>query len=164
MDVLLPTYLNTISCRIYVTIKESEKNLRCHVRTTYIAQQQQQQQNQQPQAAELEVTYIDNNSPPGVHETPTISSATPRGGGASGDNVPLTSAVSPVNCGTATSENRNNKASSLRKREVTLSRISIYIAFVFLFCHSIRIIPNSYELISTYTQVSTSILATTRNL
>ena len=46
-----------------------------------------------------------------------------------------------------------NKASSLRKREVTLSRISIYIAFVFLFCHSIRIIPNIYELITTYTQV-----------
>jgi hypothetical protein len=51
--------------------------------------------------------------------------------------------------------NDNNKATSLRKREVILSRISIYIVFVFLFCHSVRIIPNAYEMISTYTKVRT---------
>ena len=48
----------------------------------------------------------------------------------------------------------NNKATSLRKREVVLSRISIYIVFVFLFCHSLRIVPNIYEMICTYTKVS----------
>ena len=47
-----------------------------------------------------------------------------------------------------------NKATSLRKREVILSKISIYIVFVFLFCHSLRIIPNMYEMIQTYTKVS----------
>ena len=51
----------------------------------------------------------------------------------------------------------NNKATSLRKREVTLSKISIYITFVFLFCHSVRIIPNGYELIYTYTRVTSCI-------
>ena len=35
-----------------------------------------------------------------------------------------------------------------------LSKISIYIVFVFLFCHSLRIIPNMYEMIQTYTKVS----------
>ena len=48
---------------------------------------------------------------------------------------------------------QQNKATSLRKREVILSRISIYIVFVFLFCHSLRIIPNVYEMICTYTKV-----------
>ena len=46
-----------------------------------------------------------------------------------------------------------NKATSLRKREVILSRISIYIVFVFLFCHSVRIVPNIYEMVCTYTKV-----------
>ena len=46
-----------------------------------------------------------------------------------------------------------NKATSLRKREVVLSKISCYIVFVFLFCHSVRIIPNIYEMVTTYTQV-----------
>jgi len=46
-----------------------------------------------------------------------------------------------------------NKATSLRKREVILSKISIYIVFVFLFCHSVRIVPNIYEMICTYTKV-----------
>ena len=45
------------------------------------------------------------------------------------------------------------QASSLRRREVILSRISIYIAFVFLFCHSVRVVPNAYELVTTYTKV-----------
>ena len=46
-----------------------------------------------------------------------------------------------------------NKATSLRKREVVLSKISFYIVFVFLFCHSIRIVPNTYEMVTTYTKV-----------
>ena len=46
-----------------------------------------------------------------------------------------------------------NKATSLRKREVVLSKISCYIVFVFLFCHSVRIVPNIYEMVTTYTQV-----------
>ncbi len=52
-----------------------------------------------------------------------------------------------------------NKATSLRKREVILSRISIYIVFVFLFCHSLRIIPNVYEMICTYTKVHNTVFA-----
>ena len=43
-----------------------------------------------------------------------------------------------------------SKTTSLRKREVILSKISIYIVFVFIFCHSLRIIPNVYEMITTY--------------
>ena len=48
------------------------------------------------------------------------------------------------------------QASSLRRREVILSRIAIYIAFVFLFCHSVRVVPNAYELYTTYTKVTTT--------
>ena len=43
-----------------------------------------------------------------------------------------------------------NNATSLRRREVTFSRISFYIVFVFLFCHSIRTIPNLYEVANKY--------------
>jgi hypothetical protein len=56
------------------------------------------------------------------------------------------------------SSGQANKASMLRKREVALARISIYIVFVFLFCHSVRIVPNTYEMISTYTEVTTRTL------
>ena len=42
---------------------------------------------------------------------------------------------------------------SLRKREVALSKISLYIVFVMLICHGVRLIPNTYEMIETYTQV-----------
>jgi len=45
---------------------------------------------------------------------------------------------------------KQNKATSLRKREVVLSRISLYIVFLFLFCHSLRTIPNVYEMVATY--------------
>lgn len=36
-----------------------------------------------------------------------------------------------------------------RKREVLLSRISIYIVFMFVICHSVRLIPNTFEMIFT---------------
>ena len=39
---------------------------------------------------------------------------------------------------------------NLRKREVALARISLYIVLVFLLCHIIRIIPNAYEMIQSY--------------
>ena len=39
---------------------------------------------------------------------------------------------------------------SLRRREVVLARISLYIAFVFLLCHIIRLIPNAYEMIQSF--------------
>ena len=48
----------------------------------------------------------------------------------------------------------SNNIVSVRKRELILARISIYIVFVMLICHSIRLIPNTYEMIQTYTQVS----------
>ena len=43
---------------------------------------------------------------------------------------------------------------SLRRREVALAKISLYIVFVMLICHGVRLIPNTYEMIETYTQVS----------
>ena len=62
-------------------------------------------------------------------------------------------AISPSHHAT-TAAVGENKATTLRKREVTLSKISIYIVFVFLFCHSVRIVPNGFELAQTYTEVS----------
>ena len=55
---------------------------------------------------------------------------------------------------TSNEENQINKATSLRKREVVLSRISFYIVFVFLFCHSLRIVPNLYEMIHTQVKIN----------
>ena len=68
---------------------------------------------------------------------PTFVSFSPRGFGPNGPAVICTL-----------------QASSLRRREVILSRIAIYIAFVFLFCHSVRVVPNAYELYTTYTKVT----------
>ena len=36
---------------------------------------------------------------------------------------------------------------TLRKREVTLSRINIYIVYIIVSCHTIRIIPNAWEIV-----------------
>lgn len=49
-----------------------------------------------------------------------------------------------------TRANGPSQAESLRKREVALARISLYIVFVFLLCHCIRLIPNTFEMIQTY--------------
>lgn len=40
--------------------------------------------------------------------------------------------------------------SDLRKREVVLAKISIYMVVVLLMCHVIKIVPNIYELVLTY--------------
>ncbi len=69
---------------------------------------------------------------------------TQNGGTGSHDGLAATASVS----------SEANKATNLRKREVVLSRISIYIVFVFLLCHSVRIIPNGYEMFTTYIKVS----------
>ena len=63
-------------------------------------------------------------------------------------------------CGDPKISLSDQQASSLRRREVILSRISIYIAFVFLFCHSVRVVPNAYELVTTYTKVCSLLLIT----
>ena len=39
---------------------------------------------------------------------------------------------------------------SARQREVALARVSIYIVIVFLICHTVRIIPNSFEMVQTF--------------
>ena len=39
---------------------------------------------------------------------------------------------------------------SARQREVALARVSIYIVVVFLICHTVRIIPNSFEMVQTF--------------
>ena len=36
---------------------------------------------------------------------------------------------------------------TLRKREVTLSRINIYIVYIIVSCHTVRIIPNAWEIV-----------------
>ena len=46
------------------------------------------------------------------------------------------------------------QACSLRRREVILARISLYIVFVFLICHGVRLFPNTFEMIQTYMEVS----------
>ena len=47
----------------------------------------------------------------------------------------------------------SSAGTSLRKREVALAKISLYIVFVMLICHGVRLIPNTYEMIETYTEV-----------
>ena len=39
---------------------------------------------------------------------------------------------------------------TLRKREVQLSRISVYIVVVIVTCHTIRIVPNTWEISQTF--------------
>ena len=46
--------------------------------------------------------------------------------------------------------------SDLRRREVVLAKISLYMVFVFLICHSVKIVPNIYEMLQTYLMVSFS--------
>eukprot|EP00095_Tigriopus_kingsejongensis_P005175 maker-scaffold237_size242172-snap-gene-1.31 protein:Tk05175 transcript:maker-scaffold237_size242172-snap-gene-1.31-mRNA-1 annotation:"fmrfamide receptor" len=47
---------------------------------------------------------------------------------------------------------RKSSANTPRRREVQLSKISIYIVFMFVICHSVRLIPNTYEMAYTYSQ------------
>ena len=51
--------------------------------------------------------------------------------------------------------------SDLRKKEVVLAKISLYMVFVFLICHSVKIVPNIFEMVQTYyearTKFSTSV-------
>ena len=44
--------------------------------------------------------------------------------------------------------------SDLRRREVVLAKISLYMVFVLLICHSFKIVPNIYEMVLTYVGVS----------
>lgn len=46
--------------------------------------------------------------------------------------------------------NRIRQHATPRRREVLLSKISIYIVYMFVCCHSVRIIPTIYELIWHY--------------
>ena len=43
------------------------------------------------------------------------------------------------------------KERSLRKREVVLSRISVYIVVLMVSCHTVRIIPTVWEIVQTFT-------------
>ena len=45
-------------------------------------------------------------------------------------------------------------SSDLRRREVVLAKISLYMVFVLLLCHSVKIFPNLYEMYLTYNGVS----------
>jgi hypothetical protein len=43
---------------------------------------------------------------------------------------------------------------NLRKREVTLAKVSLCIVCIFFVCHGIRIVPNTFEMVQTYMAVS----------
>lgn len=123
-QIIIPfVLLVTLNYKIYSTIKKSESNLRNHLRVTANSTQE----------SNTNDSNKDNN---GVSTSLLV--------------------VPNQTSGSSSASNRagapNNKATSLRKREVTLSKVSIYIVFVFLFCHSVRIIPNTYEMVFTYIQ------------
>jgi hypothetical protein len=59
-----------------------------------------------------------------------------------------------VGGGTNNSIVSTNANSDLRRREVVLAKISLYMVFVFLICHSVKIVPNIYEMVQTYLAVS----------
>ena len=40
----------------------------------------------------------------------------------------------------------------IRKREVVISRVSVYIVVILVSCHTIRIIPNVWEIVQTFTK------------
>ena len=68
----------------------------------------------------------------------------------SGHTSPQQSSKFRVNISHIGSQKSQETQESLRKREVALAKISLYIVLVFLFCHIIRIIPNAYEMIQSY--------------
>ena len=69
----------------------------------------------------------------------------------SGQNSPTEPSQFHVNFVRTTSRTCHQETpQSLRKREVALAKISLYIVLVFLLCHIIRIIPNAYEMIQSY--------------
>ena len=39
----------------------------------------------------------------------------------------------------------------IRKREVVISRVSVYIVVILVSCHTVRIIPNIWEIAQTFT-------------
>ena len=43
--------------------------------------------------------------------------------------------------------NRLKHEKTIRKREVLLSRISVYIVIIIVSCHTIRIVPNVWEIV-----------------
>jgi hypothetical protein len=44
----------------------------------------------------------------------------------------------------------------MRDKEVAMAKVSLLIVIIFLICHSIRIVPNTYEMVQTYMDVSSS--------
>ena len=54
-----------------------------------------------------------------------------------------------VGCG-----NRLKHEKTMRKREVLLSRISLYIVIIIVSCHTVRIVPNVWEIVQSCSGVS----------
>ena len=50
---------------------------------------------------------------------------------------------------------------TLRKREVQLSRISVYIVVIIVTCHTIRIVPNTWEIAQTFNGENQEVRTTT---
>ena len=54
---------------------------------------------------------------------------------------------------TSTSESCRSlrKEKNVRRREVLLSRISVYIVVLMVSCHAVRVIPTVWEIVQTFT-------------
>eukprot|EP00095_Tigriopus_kingsejongensis_P007902 snap_masked-scaffold132_size323655-processed-gene-1.0 protein:Tk07902 transcript:snap_masked-scaffold132_size323655-processed-gene-1.0-mRNA-1 annotation:"solute carrier family 12 member 9" len=129
-QIIIPfVLLVTMNYKIYSTIKKSESDLRKNLRATRAGLSPDNHPGDTNQCKD-QIEKVSAS----LLSVPNLNS-----------NHPGTRSGSPP---------EGNKATSLRKREVTLSKVSIYIVFVFLFCHSVRIIPNTFELISTYAQAN----------
>ena len=73
------------------------------------------------------------------------------------NDIPSNGDVGIENCNRASVASSiavtSGNAGDLRRREVVLAKISLYMVFVFLICHSVKIVPNIYEMVQTYLEV-----------
>jgi len=165
VQILIPFIVLVIfNLLTYRTIKESEKNLIQNVRIHYSSRRRAGHHRQRHTSERTEQIVLTNDIPRrleyrqnGEHKEMQneaqygVRNGT-QNGGDSVDECCQISLDDDYDTSTTPIQLSENKATSLRKREVILSKISIYIVFVFLFCHSLRIIPNMYEMIQTYTK------------
>ena len=147
VQILVPfTTLIVVNYRTYLTIKESEQNLASgNFSIQFKSSSRFRYESIVPIPKvffPFQLTYYCRRT-----NTTTTTTTDNRGDGIKQRSLQLRRKSSAVSCSKLPSSS-TNKATSLRRREVVLSRISIYIVFVFLFCHSIRIIPNLYEMVS----------------
>ena len=66
----------------------------------------------------------------------------------------LTFYTTPLHTRYSSYENSVRKERGIRKREVLLSRMSVYIVVLMVSCHAVRIIPTIWEIMMTVTKDS----------